>query len=279
MAKRTQRTTHSAGSKRRVTLPRVRGRSRRAQGPQVVAIIPARLGSTRFPGKVLADATGKTLIEHVYESAKRAASLTRVVVATDDVRVHEAVKKFGGDCVMTSPTHPNGTSRLAEAATILKIGPDDLIVNVQGDEPEIEPSFIDAAVRILKRSGVAMSTAAVPFADDEDPSNPNLVKVVTRLDGQAMYFSRSVIPFVRDTGVESRPLKHLGLYVYRRPFLKTYLSLPTAPAEQAESLEQLRVLSHGHPIAVAVCQGRTFGGIDTPEQYEAFVKRWRSKNG
>jgi len=239
------------------------------------------MASSRFPGKVLADATGRPLIRHVYEAAMRARCVGAggmVVVATDDERVRAAVVGFGGRAVMTSEDHPNGTSRLAEAASKLGLGPDSVVVNVQGDEPELEPELIDAAVGALGQSAcAAMATVAVPFGPGEDPADPNLVKVVLRADGTAMYFSRALVPFSRDgEGGVVGPLKHVGLYVYRRPFLETYLSLEPTLLERTEQLEQLRVLYHGHAIAVAVGRSRGFGGIDTPEQYDAFVARWRA---
>lgn len=244
---------------------------------RVTAIIPARMGSTRFPGKVLASRTGQPLIQHVYEAASRAASVGQVVVATDDRRVMEAVAGFGGRAVLTRADHASGTSRLAEAAGLLGLGEDHIVVNVQGDEPELEPGFIDAGVAALAASGAPMATVAVPFGPGENAGNPNLVKVVLALDGTALYFSRSVIPYVRDpaAGPYPPPLCHVGLYVYRRPFLDTYVVLEPTALERTESLEQLRVLAHGHRIAVAVMNARGFGGIDTPEQYEAFVERWR----
>lgn len=242
--------------------------------PPITILIPARLGSTRFPGKVLADKTGKPLIQHVVEGASRSAGASRVVVATDDRRVLDAVRRFGGEAVMTGD-HPNGTSRLAEAAKTLALPADSIVVNVQGDEPELEPSLIDAAVSALAASAAPMSTVAVPFLPAEDARDPNLVKVVRRLDGTALYFSRALVPFVRDAGGRAvAPLKHIGLYVYRRPFLDTYVSLPPTDLERTEQLEQLRVLAHGHAIAVALGEARLHAGIDTPEQYEAFVARY-----
>lgn len=241
-----------------------------------VVIIPARMASTRFPGKVLADKTGKPLIEHVWERARLARCAERIVIATDDGRVARAARAFGAECVLTSPDHPNGTSRLAEAAAKLGLPGDAVVVNAQGDEPELEPSLIDAAVGALESSGAPVATAAAPFWTDEDPGNPNLVKVVVAADGTALYFSRALIPFERDAGKgRVRPLKHLGLYVYRRSFLDEYLRLPPTDLEATEQLEQLRVLWHGRRIAVAVADVRTFGGIDTPEQYDAFVARWK----
>jgi 3-deoxy-manno-octulosonate cytidylyltransferase (CMP-KDO synthetase) len=253
--------------------------------PDATIIIPARMGSTRFPGKVLASATGKPLIQHVWEAAKQAASARHVVIATDDAQVQAAVTAFGGQSVMTSPDHPNGTSRLAEAARKLGLAPDAVVVNVQGDEPELEPALIDNAVAALERTGAPVATIAQPFDGAEDPANPNLVKVVLRKDGTALYFSRALIPFPRDGAPASAqasesheaPLKHVGLYVYRRAFLDKYVKLEPTALERTEHLEQLRILYHGFAIAVAVAPSRSYGGIDTPEQYEAFVKRWRER--
>lgn len=246
----------------------------------VIAIIPARLGSTRLPGKVLLDRTGKPLIQHVWENARRAPCLARVVIAADDERVRLAAERFGAECVMTSPDHPNGTSRLHEACTRLGISDtpgDEIIVNVQGDEPALEPALIEEAVHALTSAppSVEVATVAVPFQKGDDPANPNLVKVARRLDGTALYFSRARIPFDRDAAAppDSAPLRHLGVYVYRRRFLAKYVALAPTPLEQSEKLEQLRVLEHGHAIAVARAEPTTpVGvGIDTPEQYEAFV--------
>jgi 3-deoxy-manno-octulosonate cytidylyltransferase (CMP-KDO synthetase) len=248
--------------------------------PAIVAVIPARMASTRFPGKMLAAETGTPLIVHVAQAAAKAPSLSRVVVAADDGRILDAVRTRGIDCVLTAPDHPNGTSRLAEAADQLGLPADTVVVNVQGDEPEIEPSVIDAAVGALAANpAAAVSTVAAPMSPGDDPSNPNIVKVVCRRDGTAMYFSRSRVPFVRDpqaaVGADAAPLRHVGLYCYRRSFLATYRSLAPTAAEQAESLEQLRVLEHGHTIAVAVVPRAGNPGIDTPEQYAAFVARWK----
>jgi 3-deoxy-manno-octulosonate cytidylyltransferase (CMP-KDO synthetase) len=241
----------------------------------VVGIIPARMASSRFPGKVLADRTGKPLIQHVFEAARACRTLERIVIATDDQRVADACVRFSAACVMTSPDHPNGTSRLAEAADALALADDDIVVNVQGDEPEMDTSVIDDAVGALRRSAAPMATAAIRMSPGEDVGNPNIVKVVVRADGTALYFSRSRVPFVRDPkgGIDELPLRHVGLYVYRRPFLRVYPTLASTPLERLESLEQLRVLEHGHAIAVAVTRGAPTPGIDTPEQYEAFVAR------
>jgi 3-deoxy-manno-octulosonate cytidylyltransferase (CMP-KDO synthetase) len=244
-----------------------------ATPPNALAIIPARLGSTRFPEKVLASRTGKTLLQHVFENAHKARSLARVVIATDHPRVRDAAVSFGAEVVVTRSDHPNGTSRLGEAASILRLAPDTIVVNVQGDEPELEPEAIDDAAWACAESGAEVATIASPFEEGEDPANPNIVKVVVNANGLAMYFSRSLVPYPRATGIPgAAPLRHVGLYAYRASFLARYATLAPTPLEQCESLEQLRVLEHGMRIAVAVRACRSTG-IDTPEQYEAFVRR------
>jgi 3-deoxy-manno-octulosonate cytidylyltransferase (CMP-KDO synthetase) len=266
---------------------------------QATAIIPARYGSTRFPGKPLADKTGKPLIQHVVEQVQKADTVTRIVVATDDPRIFDAVIAFGGVAVMTRVDHPNGTSRIAEAVQLLEASSptpppsspaskaSNLIVNVQGDEPEIEPGVIDQLVRGLADDPDApMATLASPFADDEDPADPNIVKLIVDQNGHALYFSRSLIPCYRDAApplAQASPLtpqasplkpylKHPGLYAYRRDFLLKYVTLPPTPLEEAEKLEQLRALEHGYKIRIIQTTVRHHG-IDTPEQYEAFVRR------
>jgi len=234
-------------------------------------IIPARYESRRFPGKILADRTGKPLIQHVWERAGEAAA-DRVIIATDDDRIRVAAEGFGAEVIMTRGDHPNGTSRIAEAAAGLDA---DFIVNVQGDEPEIDPHLIDLAVdALVAHDDCPVSTVASPFAENEDPADPNVVKVVTDSSGRALYFSRALIPHDRDgiATTPAAPLKHLGLYVYRRPFLATYIALAPTPLERTERLEQLRVLEHGFGMAVAIGNA-SYTGIDTPEQYDAFVAR------
>ncbi len=244
-----------------------------------LALIPARFASTRFPGKPLAAETGRPLIQHVVERVRECQTIDRVVVATDDERIHQAVLSFGGESVMTGQ-HPNGTSRLAEAVEVL--GSDhEFIVNVQGDEPEVPAATIDALVEGLQQDPDAdMATLASLFDPDEDFRNPNVVKLVLDRRGRAMYFSRSPIPFDRDaelTGTKPHVAmyKHPGLYGYRRAFLLRYPKLEPTPLEQAEKLEQLRVLEHGHAIAV-IHADAPHPGIDTPEQYAAFVERCRN---
>ncbi len=242
----------------------------------VVAIIPARFGSTRFPGKALADATGKTLVEHVYQRARSASSIQHAFVATDDDRIEQAVLAFGGQCIRTRPDHPNGTSRIVEA--IAMIDPEaNVVVNVQGDEPEIESSLIDEAVAVLRsHEECDVATLASPIESVVEADDPNIVKVALDQRGRAMLFTRAKVPHARSG--DPRRLKHIGLYVYRRSFLEKYDSLGPTPLEQAEQLEQLRILEHGFTIAVGVTQRSTPAGIDTPEQYEAFVHRWRTAN-
>ncbi|MBL8764504.1 MAG: 3-deoxy-manno-octulosonate cytidylyltransferase [Phycisphaerae bacterium] len=241
-----------------------------------VAIIPARLGSTRFPEKVLAARTGKPLVQHVAEAASGARSVRRVVVATDSERVVEALRPYGTEVVMTGAEHPNGTSRLAEAAAQLGLGRDEIVVNVQGDEPEAAAEIIDLAVSELVRSGAEVATAASPFAEGEDPSDPNIVKAIVGQNGLALYFTRARAPFHRDPRSgppPSPPLKHVGLYVYRGWFLERYVTLAPTPLERTEMLEQLRIIEHGHRIAVAIGSS-PWTGIDTPAQYDAFVTRY-----
>lgn len=239
-----------------------------------IAIIPARYSSTRFPGKMLASDTGKPLIQHVYEQTIRAKHISRVVVATDDERIFSAVRGFGGEAQMTRADHPNGSCRSAEVAANLSC---EFIVNVQGDEPEIDPALLDRAIESLAHhKDCVVATIGSPFRGDEDASDSNIVKVVTDREQRALYFSRSQIPYprVKDSGVT--PLKHIGVYVYRREFLLEYVTLPPTPLEIAESLEQLRVLEHGYRMAVVIAEAHHHG-IDTPAQYEAFVKRWKSR--
>lgn len=241
-----------------------------------VAIIPARYASTRFPGKPLAKETGKYLIQHVVEQVTRASTIDDVIVATDDERIFQAVNAFGGHPVMTRADHPTGTDRVAEVAETLDA---DVIVNVQGDEPEIDPAGIDRVVALLADNpDVPVATLACPFPPGADPADPNAVKVVLDARGRALYFSRSLIPYPRDrAGTPDDPscrLLHIGIYAYRRTFLLELARLAPTPLEQREKLEQLRVLEHGHPIAVAVVE-RAAIGIDTPEDYAAFVERSR----
>lgn len=238
--------------------------------PRAIAIIPARLASERFPNKVLADETGRAMVVHVCEAAQRAGCIDRIVVATDSPKVVEAVTSHGFEAVLTHDGHENGTSRVAEAVELLGLGDDQIVVNVQGDEPELDPALIDAAVEAIVRGGTPIATVASPWNTNDDPANPNIVKVVCDRQGRALFFSRSAIPFERQAGAGR--LRHVGLYVYRVSFLRCCSGLESTPLEQAERLEQLRFLEHGYPIAVAI-QSSSHTGIDTPEQYRAFVER------
>lgn len=230
----------------------------------IVGVIPARWASSRLPGKPLADLCGKPVIQYVCEQAKKARSLSRVIVATDDERILNAVRAFGGEAAMTSPNHPNGTSRVAEVVENVEC---DYVINIQGDEPMIDSRIIDQLSDVLVNSDVPMATLSVPFASDEEARDPNNVKVVTDLNGRALYFSRSVIPYARNGS--PTVFKHIGIYGYRRDFLPVYLSLPETPLSEAESLEQLRVLEHGYSIAVAVSKFPDNGvGINTPHDLE-----------
>lgn len=257
---------------------------------RAIAIIPARMASTRFPGKPLASDTGTPMIVHVCQQAAKAAAVSTVVVATDSLDIAKAVKAQGYQAVLTSTEHENGTSRLAEAAKILALDDHQPIVNVQGDEPEIDPEIIDAALLALAHRstqthsnapGLCLGTVASPITDPRDRHDPNVVKVVTgRIDPQAgvataLYFSRAPIPHDRDHTAAATPLRHVGIYAYTRRALTHYAGLPQTPLENTEKLEQLRWLEHGLPIHVAI-RHATHQGIDTPEQYAAFVERFKA---
>ncbi len=242
-----------------------------------IALIPARYASTRFPGKPLAHATGKYLIQHVYERTAAARRVRRCLVATDDERIATAVRSFGGEAVMTRPDHPSGTDRIAEAVQGLPGAEGDIILNVQGDEPELEPGYLDRLVDRLagESAECPVATLACPFPADADPRNPNSVKVVTDRRGRALYFSRALIPYPRDGDGGAAPgqwLLHLGVYAYRRGFLLKLATWPPGGLEQTEKLEQLRVLERGYALAVETV-ARACGGIDTPQDYDQFVAR------
>jgi 3-deoxy-manno-octulosonate cytidylyltransferase (CMP-KDO synthetase) len=233
---------------------------------KIIAIIPARLAATRLPNKPLIDICGKTMIQRVYEQAKLATQLADVWVATPDEAIAEAVRAFGGTVVMTRSDHPSGTDRLAEAA--LHLPPDvSIIVNVQGDEPLIDPATIDAVAMPLQTDrSLAMTTLSCPLPVGRE-NDPNAVKVVCDIHGNALYFSRSPLPYRRDGKIPYAPQLHVGLYAYRRDFLALYPTLTPTPLSQIESLEQLRVLEHGYKIRVV--QGTDAPeSVDTPEDLE-----------
>ena len=228
---------------------------------RALCIIPARYASTRLPGKPLREIAGVPMICRVYERASMARRVEQVLVATDDERICNAVKGYGGNAMMTAKDHPTGTDRLAEAASAY---PEmDLVINVQGDEPLIEPSLIDELVGLFEDApDLQMATVMTEIAEDE-AKNPNNVKVVTDKAGYALYFSRSLLPYPRNPG-KAPVFKHIGIYAYRRDFLLQYKNMPPTPLEQAESLEQLRALEHGYRIRVLKTDCK-FVGVDTEE--------------
>lgn len=220
---------------------------------KIVAIIPSRFGSTRFPGKPLAPIAGKSMIQHVYECSTRADLVHRVVVATDDERIFKAVQQFGGEAVMTSETLRSGTDRAAEAAQRLGLEMEDIVINVQGDQPLMDPRCLDDVVAPLIADGqLGISTLAFRIIDLQEYDNPKDVKVVVDSRGDALYFSRAPLPYARDDGEAFDSYKHLGVYAYRRSFLEIFRELPTGRLESIEKLEQLRALEYGHRIKVVV---------------------------
>jgi 3-deoxy-manno-octulosonate cytidylyltransferase (CMP-KDO synthetase) len=244
-------------------------------------VIPARLASTRLPRKLLLAETGKPLIQHTYEAAQQAQRAGELCVAADHEEIATAVRGFNGKVVMTSPTCASGTDRVAEVARALDTH--EIVVNVQGDEPELDGATIDQAIELLHdHPEVSMATLATPIRERAKLDDPACVKVVFGGDRRALYFSRSAIPHARqwqDELLNAHPplfYQHIGLYAYRREFLLRYASLPQTPLEQLESLEQLRALEHGSAIAVGVVDAPSIG-IDTPADYAAFVARWRAK--
>ena len=248
---------------------------------QVIGFIPARLASTRLARKLLLAETGRPLIQHTWESARQARSLADVIVATDSSEIAEAVGAFGGRCEMTRE-HPSGTDRIAEVVD-RSFATAQIVVNIQGDEPEIDPQSIDLLVQLLAEHPRAqMSTLATPIRTSLVRDSNSCVKVVCAADGRALYFSRSLIPYCRDLDpdqlllAESPWLLHLGLYAYRRDFLMKLTKLPVSRLEKLEKLEQLRALEAGAAIQVGIVE-RSAVGIDTAEDYARFVSRWRAQ--
>ena len=264
--------------------------------PKTVAIIPARYASTRLPGKLIKsearEQTGKYLIEHVYRRVMEANNVQEVIIATDDERIAEVVKNFGGSVTMTSANHTSGTDRVAEVASSLDV---DFVVNIQGDEPDVKGSMIDDLIDIMYAEEEAVvCTFANKIRTVEEFIDPNAVKVVIDKNSHAMYFSRASIPFIRNGNIHSEFttakkildevnsdnntsfhfLKHLGIYMYRKDFLLSFSSLPVPKVEELEKLEQLRVLSNGYKIKVIVTPA-TCEGVDTPEDFERFLEKYR----
>lgn len=247
-----------------------------------IVIIPARLASTRLPNKPLADLGGKPMVVRVAERAS-ASGAARVIVATDHLDIAAACAAHGVEAFMTRSDHPSGTDRIAEVARALELAPDAVVVNLQGDEPLIDPALLSAcAARVA--GGVPMATCAHPLADAAECFNPNVVKVVLDKFERALYFSRATIPWHRDAFAQSKdslppgyaPLRHIGLYAYTNEFLQTYPGLQAAPLEEVEALEQLRALWHGYPIAVHVTATAPAAGVDTPDDLERVRRHFAS---
>jgi len=236
---------------------------------KILGVIPARFSSTRFPGKVLALIAGKTMLQHVYERAARSTYLTSILIATDDDRVYSAAKNFGARVRMTRSDHLSGTDRVAEAASAVDA---EIVVNIQGDEPLIDPAAIDAAILpMVHEPELVMGTLKKRIEDAREITDPNVVKVVTNHAGDAIYFSRCAIPFEREKSVNTPYFKHIGLYVYQRYFLLAYSALPVGPLEAAERLEQLRALENGLRIRVVETEYESLG-VDTPEDLERVTR-------
>lgn len=239
----------------------------------MIVVIPARYASTRLPGKALVDLGGKPMIERVYARA-RESSAERVIVATDDRRIADAVRAFGGEVCMTAAHHQSGTDRIAEVITSLAIEPDKIVVNLQGDEPLMPPTLISQVANTLRaHPQAAMATACHAIRDRDRLMDPNLVKLVTDRNGFALYFSRAPIPWARDAmarggDFQVEALGHIGIYAYRADFVSRYTAWPPCPLERIEALEQLRVLWNGERIVVCEADEAPMGGVDTPEDLE-----------
>jgi 3-deoxy-manno-octulosonate cytidylyltransferase (CMP-KDO synthetase) len=244
-----------------------------------IVAIPARLGSTRLPEKPLRLLAGRPMLSHVIDRAREAGA-AEVVVATDDARIATIAEALDVQAVMTRADHPSGTDRLAEVARTLRWSPDAIVVNLQGDEPLAPPSGIRAVANLVAKSGAPMATLATPIESVAQLFDPNVVKLVRRHDGHALYFSRAPLPWARDAFAKGRPetlpagefLRHIGIYGYRAGFLETFVGLPRSPLETAESLEQLRVLEAGHAIAVDLAPEPFPAGVDTEEDVERVAR-------
>ena len=220
---------------------------------QIICLIPSRYESSRFPGKPLADLCGKPMIQHVYERVAQAKAAPYVAAATDDQRIYDAVRQFGGNAVMTAATHRSGTDRISEAVKILNLSDDAIVVNIQGDQPIFEPAQVDEVIQpLLSDPAVVMSTLVYKIVRDEEITHPHAVKVVFDSENNALYFSRATIPCVRDKKLTTDYYKHHGIYAYRRDFLDVFTKLPEGRLEKLESLEQLRVLEFGYKIKCVI---------------------------
>jgi len=241
---------------------------------KIAGIIPARYGSTRFPGKPLTVINGKTMIRRVYEQVQKAAAIDVIVVATDDQRIVDEIESFGGRAMMTSPDHKSGTDRCAEVLENLIEKPD-IVINIQGDEPFIDPAQINQLAGMFGNSAVEIGTLATPISSDEELASPNVVKLVTATNGKALYFSRYPIPFFRDLRFENitqhhRFLKHIGIYAYRSNTLRKIVKLEMSSLEKTESLEQLRWIENNFSIFVSITHSKSFS-IDTPEDLSKII--------
>jgi len=235
---------------------------------KIFCVIPSRYESSRFPGKPLADLCGKPMIQHVYERVLLSGRVAGAAIATDDERIFRAVVTFGGQAIMTASVHRSGTDRIAEAADRLGLGRDDIVVNIQGDQPLFEPTQIDEVVQpLIDDPVIPMSTLIYRIVRDEEITHPNAVKTVFDHEGFALYFSRATIPYVRDRGKKADYYKHHGIYAYRRHFLSTFTALPEGTLERLESLEQLRALEYGYKIKVIVTANDSVE-VDTPQELE-----------
>ncbi|HON58246.1 MAG TPA: 3-deoxy-manno-octulosonate cytidylyltransferase [Smithella sp.] len=233
---------------------------------EIVCIIPSRYESSRFPGKPLADLCGKPMIQHVYERVARAGAVPCVAVATDDQRIFDAVKRFGGNAIMTSAAHRSGTDRIAEAVKSLHLSPDAIVVNIQGDQPIFEPAQVDEVIQpLLEDASVNMSTLIYKIVRDEEITHPHAVKVVLDHQNFALYFSRATIPYVRDKRLKADYYKHHGIYAYRRDFLDVFTHLPEGKLEKLEALEQLRALEFGYKIKVVISR---YDSVEVDNQQE-----------
>ncbi len=246
---------------------------------KIICIIPARYKSSRFEGKPLADICGKPMIQHVYERVLKSDTVSYAAVATDDERIFAAVKKFGGNVVMTSPQHRSGTDRIAEAiSTIDNIEDTDIVVNIQGDQPIFEPLQIDEVTKpLLEDHSVDMSTLIYRIKKEDEITHPNAVKVVFDKNKFAIYFSRATIPYVRESDSDVKYYKHHGIYAYRKAFLMTFTSLEEGYLEKLEALEQLRAMEHGYKIKVVETPYDSVE-VDTPEELERIRKIVNERN-
>ncbi|MCS7205678.1 MAG: 3-deoxy-manno-octulosonate cytidylyltransferase [Leptospiraceae bacterium] len=242
---------------------------------KVLAVIPARYASTRFPGKVIQKIGSLPMIQYVYEAVRSAKMVDQIIIATEDERVREVVKGFGAECIITSEEHKSGTDRVAEVANLF---PEyEIVVNVQGDEPGIEPSLIDGVIlEKLQHPEWEVATAVRPFKENEDPLQPNRVKAVITKKRRALYFSRSLIPFPRNN-LHHTVYLHLGIYAYDRDFLLHFTTLPRSVFEEVESLEQLRVLENDYNIGVYITDD-SLPGVDTPEDLKLITEIFRKSN-